>query len=164
MNSVSGLRDTDFESQPGFRVGLEAEFVLPFQNEKWSLLIEPTYQNFISEKETPGLTSKVNYNSIEVPFGVRHYMLLDEDSKLFLNGLIVVDFDINSKIDLSLQNVVTTLDIESGINFAVGFGYNYSNRYSAEVRYYTNRDLLTNYGPWASEYNNLSMIFGYTLF
>ncbi|WP_029035103.1 hypothetical protein [Salinimicrobium terrae] len=163
-NSESSARDTDFGSKIGFRIGLEAEFILPFHNDKWGILIEPTYQSFISEKEGIGLDSRVNYRSLEVPFGIRHYMFLSEVSKLFVNGLVVMDLDFNSTFEFTRQGALSSLDINPGTNLAVGFGYNYNNQYSAEIRYYTPRDLLTNYGPWASDYNTLSLIFGYTLF
>lgn len=32
-----------------FRFGLEAEFVMGFNNNKWAFLLEPTYQQFESE-------------------------------------------------------------------------------------------------------------------
>lgn len=162
-NSVSNLKDTDFGSKLGLRVGIEAEIILPFNNNKWGLIIEPTYQNFISKKETTDLTSEVNYASIEIPFGVRHYMFINQKSKLFINGLIIMDFNLNSKFDFKRQ-VESTLDIKSGSNLAFGFGYNYNEKYSIEFRYHSTRDLLTNYGPWSSKYNSLSLIFGYSIF
>jgi len=161
-NSVSNLKDTDFGSKLGVTVGIEAEIILPFNHEKWSLLIEPTYQSFNSKKETTGLTSEIDYKSIEVPIGLRYYMFINENSKLFINGFIVMAFNINSKFNFKRQ-YESTLDIKSGSNLAFGFGYNYNGKYSVEHRYHTPRDLLTNYGAWGSEYNSLSLIFGYSI-
>lgn len=160
-NMESWVRDTDFDNQLGFRIGVEAEFILPFKNDKWSLLVEPTYQNFVSKKQTGILTSEVDYHSIEVPLGVRHYMFLDENSRLFINGLVIMDLDLNSKFDFKRPN--STLDMKTGTNMALGLGYNY-NKYSAEFRYHTDRDVLMNYGGWDSSYSSLSLIFGYSLF
>ena len=162
-NSLSHLRDTNFGAKLGFSVGIEAEFILPFNNNKWALLIEPTYQSFNSKKETTDLTSEVDYKSIEVPFGLRHYMFINKKSKLFINGLVIMDFNLNSKFDLKRQ-FESTLDIKTGSNLALGLGYNYNEKYSVELRYYTPRDLLRNYGPWDSEYNSLSLLFGYSIF
>ena len=89
-NSLSHLRDTNFGTKLGFSVGIEAEFILPFNNNKWALLIEPTYQYFNTKKETPDLTSEINYSSIEIPIGVRHYMFINQKSKIFINGLIIM--------------------------------------------------------------------------
>ncbi len=162
-NSVSNLKNTDFGNKFGVRVGIEAEIILPFNNDKWALVMEPTYQNFILKKETTELTSEVDYKSIEIPFGVRHYLFINENSKLFINGFIIMDFDSNSKFDFKRQ-LESTLEIKSGSNFAFGFGYNYNEKYSVELRYHSSRDLLTNYGPWDSDYNSLSLLFGYSIF
>lgn len=160
--------DTDFDNQLGFRIGVEAEFLLPFKNDKWSVLVEPTYQYFVSRKEEGIFTSEVNYHSIEVPLGVRHYMVLDENSRLFINGLLITDFDLDSKFKFKRPNSTldktTGLDIKSGINLGLGLGYNYNRKFSAELRYHTDRDVLMNYGDWNSRYSSLSLIFGYSLF
>ncbi len=161
-NSISNLKDTDFGNKLGVRAGIEAEIILPFNNDKWALIIEPTYQNFKSKKETTELTSEVDYKSIEIPFGVRHYMFISENSKLFINGFIIMDFNLNSKFDFKRQ-WESTLDIKSGSNIGFGFGYNYNEKYSMELRYHSSRDLLTNYGPWDSEYNSFSILFGYSI-
>lgn len=162
-NSVSDLKDTDFGNKLGISLGIEAEIILPFNNDKWAIIIEPTYQNFKSKKETTELTSEVDYKSIEIPFGVRHIMFINENSKLFINGSIIMDFNLNSKFEFKRQ-WDSTLDIKSGSNFAFGFGYNYDEKYSAELRYHSSRDLLTNYSLWDSEYNSLSLLFGYSIF
>ena len=84
--------DTDFENRIGISFGLEAEFILPFHKNKWGLIVESTYRYFKSEqtKETsnvPGgiLVSKVDYKSVELPIGVRHYFYLNDKSKLYAN-------------------------------------------------------------------------------
>lgn len=161
-NMDSWIRDTDFNNQLGFRIGVEAEFILPFKNDKWSLLVEPTYQNYVSKKQTGILTSEVDYHSIEVPLGVRHYMFLNESSRLFINGLVIMDLDLNSKFNFKRPD--STLDMQTGTNLGLGLGYNYNEKYSAELRSHTDRNVLTNYGGWNSSYSSLSLIFGYSLF
>ena len=162
-NSESDTKNTDFGNKLGFRVGFEAEFILPFNNGKWAFIIEPTYQNFKSKKETTALTSEVDYKSIEVPFGVKHYMFLNKKSSLFIDGLIIMDLSLNSKFDFK-REFKSDLDIESGSNIALGFGYNYDRKFSVELRYHSSRDLLTNYQSWDSEYKTVSLLFGYTIF
>jgi hypothetical protein len=72
----------------------------------------------------------------------------------------VFDFSFNSEIDFESG---TDLEIEGNINFAVGFGYNYNNKYSLELRYSTNREILFDYPNLDSAYKNVSIIFGYTI-
>lgn len=164
-NRNSSSRNTDFGNEIGFRLGIEAEFILPFNKNKWAIIIEPTYQYFKSEKESTYRSFnrhvKSDYKSIELPVGVRHYFFLNESSKVFINGSFVYDISFNSVIDF---NYSKDLEINNGVNFAFGIGYKRNNKYSLELRYLTSRDVLNEYVSWDSQYKTLSVIFGYTLF
>lgn len=162
-NLATDSRDTDFGSQIGFRFGLEAEFILPFHNDKWGLLVEPMYQNFISTKETPGLKSEVTYHSVELPLGIRHYMFLNQSSKLFLNGMVVIDMSFESKFEFQ-REAISSLEIDPATDVAFGLGYKYNDRYSVELRYHIGRELLANYTAWNSNYSTVAVILGYTVF
>ncbi|GAA5097933.1 hypothetical protein GCM10023210_33490 [Chryseobacterium ginsengisoli] len=160
---------TKFDREAAFRIGLEAEFLLPFNKNKWAIFAEPTYQYYKTEKESIAYagqffeaksTRNVDYKSIEVPFGIRHYFFLNDKSKIFLNVAYVFDFQLNSNIQYDYQ----TLKINSGNNFAFGIGYKYNDKFSAEFRATTNRNLLQNYNNWTSNYQTMSLLLGYTLF
>lgn len=170
QNINSAERSTSFGSKTGLRIGIEFEYVLPYNKNKWSLILEPTYQQFISEKEILGISTPtasfddkitVDYTSIEVPIGIRHYMFLDNNSKLFINAAIIFDFASNSKFDFER---LPDLDINSNNNLVIGFGYKHSNKYSLEFRYAGSRNILSNQSAWNSDYKNIAVIFGYTLF
>lgn len=168
INPESTIYNMDFGNQLGFRIGLEAELIMPFHNNKWSLLVEPTYQYFTSTKEEGFYTSEVYYHSIEVPLGVRHYMFLNKNSSLFINGFFIIDYNLGSeytsKRPTSTLDKSTGLDMEAGSNLGVGLGYNYNKKYSAELRYHTDRNLKILYSNWYSSYSSLSLILGYSLF
>lgn len=77
---ILNSRSIDFRNKTGFGFGLEAEFILPFNKNKWAITIEPTYQSLKAEKTTETnlnnvsggvLITNVDYNSIEVPLGLR---------------------------------------------------------------------------------------------
>ncbi|WP_271393944.1 porin family protein [Aequorivita sinensis] len=161
QNSVSSSRDTDFDNEFGFRFGIEVEFIMPFNANKWSLIIEPTYQYFKSEKEIRNQTVIADYKSIEIPVGIRHCFFLSENSKIFINGSYILDLSSNSIIDFSSD---VDLEINTGNNLAFGMGYKYNDKYSLELRYQTSREILSDYIAWSSDYNTLSVIFGYSLF
>lgn len=161
QNSVSSYRDTDFDNEFEFRFGIEAEFIMPFNKNKWSLIIEPTYQYFKSEKEITNHSVKADYKSIEIPVGIRHYFFLNENSKIFINGSFIFDLSNNSIIDFSPG---ADLEIKTRNNLAFGIGYKYNDKYSLEFRYQTSRKILSDYIYWSSDYNTLSIIFGYSLF
>ncbi|SFN24225.1 hypothetical protein SAMN05421594_1772 [Chryseobacterium oleae] len=156
-------------SKTSFRIGLEAEYVLPFNKNKWALFIEPTYQYFKGEADvvvSPGtyfetqVKKTVDYKSIELPIGIRHYLFINDQSKIFINAAYVFDFSMNSTIN----NGFKTVDITSGSNAAFGVGYKYKNRYSAEFRITTARNLKRDQTIMNEKYTTSSLILGYTLF
>lgn len=171
-NTYDSSKNTDFGNKNGFGLGLEAEFILPFNNKKWSILIEPTYQNYKSEKSsnvhTPYdgiLTRVIDFNSIEVPFSVRHYFFFNENSKIFVNTSLVTNFKLNSSIKYYINNIsMYPIEISTRMNFAVGIGYKYNDRFSLEMRYQTKKEILGKYITWSSDYKTFSMIFGYSIF
>lgn len=171
-NSESSSRDTKFNSEVSFKIGLEAEFILPFNKNKWGIIVEPTYQSYKSKKTFQSsnllkdtLTTSVDYHSIELPIGLRHYFFLNNNSKLYINLLWVLDFSNNSSIKFQRKDgtIYSELDINSRSNIAFGMGYKYKNRYSLELRYHSNRELF-DYVYWDSKYSQLNLTFGYTLF
>ncbi|WP_431122274.1 outer membrane beta-barrel protein [Flagellimonas flava] len=157
-NQVNTFRNVDFGNKLGFRFGVEGEFFLPFNKSKWSIIVEPTYQQFKAEQESPN--SMVDYKSIEIPLGIRHYFFLSESSKLFINGSYVLDNVLDSKISYSSADV----EITKSTNLGFGFGYKKNDKYSLELRYHTSRNLLSSFAFYDSDFNTLSMIFGYSLF
>ncbi|MDD4372698.1 MAG: autotransporter outer membrane beta-barrel domain-containing protein [Bacteroidales bacterium] len=172
-NAIDDSKDTDFGNMMGFRFGIEAELILPFNKNKWSIIIEPTYQYFKSEqsKETSSfiggiLVSKVDYKSIELPIGVRHYFHLNNKSKLYANISYVIDFPSNSSIKFlrSDDTEISQEEISTGKSLALGIGYKYKETYSLEIRYYTKREVMKDHQFWNSNYNSLSIILGFTLF
>lgn len=165
QNSISRRRNTDFDNKLSFQLGFEAEFMLSFNRNKWSIIIEPTYQQYKSEKEITTETVTVDYESIELPIGVRHYFFLSEKSKVFLNGLYVLDFDLNSTINFVSNSTDNLLEITSSPNLAFGIGYKQNNKYSLEMRYQIpNRGILNQFTFWRSEYQVISFILGYSIF
>ncbi|RKS97533.1 outer membrane beta-barrel protein [Chryseobacterium defluvii] len=170
-NENFGVRNTDFDSELNFRIGIELEYIFPFNKNKWSAFVEPTYQSYKSSKEVSfdgGYTSiltatrSVEYSSIEVPVGIRHYFFLNDKSKFFVDFAYVLDFSSKkSQIDFEYDN---HLAISSGNNIALGAGYKYNDRFSAELRYLSPRSFLDDYVYWKSKYQTISLILGYTLF
>ena len=173
QSSTSDSRDTDFGNKVGVGFGLEAEFVLPFNKNKWAIAIEPTYQSFKSEKRSNVnnvsggvLIANVDYSSIEFPVGLRHYLFLSNNSKVFINASYIFDLSSKSSIEFTRNDGsnLDSIEIETRSNLAIGIGYKQNDRYSLEVRYQTNREILRNYLFWNSEYKTLSIVFGYSLF
>ncbi len=163
LTDVVRKYDMRFE-ETGFRIGAEMEFILPFNKNKWAIIIEPTYQYFKTEKEVPFQyisPVKVDYKSIEIPIGLRYYLFLNPKSKLFVNASAVYDLPMNSQISFPF---VPDVPITSRNNLAFGLGYKYNKKYSIEIRYQTGREILGDSEDWNSKYTTASILLGYTLF
>ena len=162
-NSVSNMRDTDFGYKVCLSFGLEAEFILPFNKNKWGILFEPTYQYFNSTSQNELGNATINFRSLEFPIGLRYYFFLDKNLTLFINGLYIPGLspDFNSTIVFN-SNYATPLELKTRRSLAIGGGIGYS-RFSAEIRYYLNKDILSDYGFWYTNYNRYSLLLRFNI-
>jgi len=151
----------DMDSEISFRIGAEAEFVLPFNKNKWSVIVEPVYQLYKTEKPFKNQSVNVDYKSIELSVGARYRMFLSDKSALSLSMSLLKDWDLDSEIKYERY---TPYDITTRVNFGFGIGYIYNNRYSLEVKYHTNREVLSDYIFKNTDYKKLSFVIGYRLF
>ncbi|MET3037447.1 tRNA modification GTPase [Chryseobacterium sp. NRRL B-14859] len=161
----------DFDNKAAFSIGLEVEAVLPFNKNKWAVFAEPTYQYYKSSKDfiinentdsEKKATRAIEYKSIEVPVGIRHYFFLNDKSKLFANAAVVFDIGMGNSVVTSEYD---PKKIKSSTNFAFGGGYKYNDKFILEFRVSTPRNLFTNSNTVGkSNYNSISLLLGYTLF
>ncbi len=151
-----------FNNNISYRIGVEAEFILPFNRNKWGIIFEPTYQYFNSEKKIYFYEMAIiKYGSLEFPIGVRYYFFINENLSIFLNGFYISNFCLNFNPTINYSDS-SPLDIKPSNCFAVGGGINYKS-ISIEMRYYTSKDLLNNYVSWSADYQRFSVIIGYKL-
>lgn len=170
-NSFETSKDTDFGNKTAWGMGLEAEFIFPFNRNKWSVAIEPTYQYYkgeiTSDTDTPydgKLTRKANLSFIEIPLSLRHYLFLNKNSKLFLDASFVINSDLNSSIKYTINDIpMEPVHLSLRHNAAIGIGYKQNDKYSLAIRYQTRREIIGFIG-WHSDYKTMSVIFGYTIF
>jgi hypothetical protein len=174
-NLDTGYRASNFGNKTSIGFGVELEYILPFNKNKWSISLEPTYQGYKSKttKDSGNLfdgqiISEVDFNAIELPITLRHYLFLNNNSKFFINASFVLDF--NSKESIIEYNradnttLFTPLSILTSRHFAFGIGYKISDKFGIELRHHVNREILGGYITTSSEYKTSSLIFGYTIF
>jgi hypothetical protein len=171
-NNGYPLNNTDFGNEISFRLGVEFEYILPFNKNKFALIFEPGYQYFSSEKEitytktltfseTTVVTS--DYSSVELPIGFRYYSFINDNSKLFFDAQIVIGIPLSKTIQAERPELIY-LETRTSNNLAFSVGYNYAKKYSVALQYQTNRNLFVAYNYWNSDYKSIALIFGYTLF
>ncbi len=175
---------TNYPSQFSTQFGLELEYVLPFFNNTVSVFTEPTYQSYSYKNmsqiiigydvsvpvPSTGETvttpifgteeTNINYSSIELPFGVRKYFLLNNSSKIFLNVGFNFSNTLNKEFRIKIENNETNIPIESRISYLMGFGYEFKNKISAEIRYVPNR-FINSDNQDSTTYSNFSLKLGY---
>lgn len=160
-NSLTNSHDVEFGRKPGFRIGCELEYILPYNKNKWGIFTEATLQFFRAKKQISTGQARAKYQSLEIPLGVRYYSFLKNQSRLFLDFAYAIDMQLSSEI---IFEPGTNLKIESRNNLYFGIGYSFiKEKAQVQLRYATNRHLLGGYYYWKSAYSNVSLIFGYNL-
>ena len=156
-------------------LGLEAELILPFNKNKWAVTLEPTYTSY--RKEVSGefssiigvtINTKSNFNFLNIPLGLRHYLFLkgNTSSKLFLNASLSYNFYQKAIISYSRVNNSKVGDSEfyrRMLNYNFGIGYKYKDKYIVELRYTPNHSSQNTSDEYL-EMSSTSIILGYTLF
>ncbi|GGG44644.1 hypothetical protein [Epilithonimonas arachidiradicis] len=170
-SSLGSNSTAKLPSKASFRFGVELEYLLPFNKNKWAVIFEPNYYSYKSEAKFFNDTYNgiIDYSVIELPIGIRHYMFLNNDSKIFINvqavpfkivgnkSLFTKEFvNINSKSEFSL-------DKTNQFYGTFGVGYSYRN-YMIEFRASTSNNLLNSYELWNSNFSNIAIVFGYQIF
>jgi len=152
-----------FKGNQSFRIGLEAELSIPFDKYKWGILFEPTYQSYKSDAASDGATATLTLNSLEFPIGLRYYIYINDNTRLYFNGFYISGLALNMNSTIMIPS--TTLgdksySVGSTGNAAIGGGLDYK-RFSLETRYYTNKDLFKGSRFESSENGRFSIILGY---
>lgn len=152
----------NFEKSLNFKFGVEAEFLLPYNNTKWAIIIEPTFQTYSTEEDTSsGIKFTFKYQSIEIPVGLRYRMFLNKENILYLNAFFVYDLSLQKELKYGNSKIeILTLP-----NILLGLGFKKGEKFTVEYRISTNRHFLTQPdGEFISKYSYSSLVLGYNLF
>lgn len=157
----------DFENQTSFSFGAEFEIVWPFDNQKWSTILSPSFRSYKDEQEifTSSLannTQTVNneFVSVELPVGVRRYFPINDSLNLFFDLSFV--FDITSKNDLIYSVSGDRSNSQIGSGFGLGTGINI-NRFDIHFMYKAPRNLLKGAFSLESKFNSTSVKVAYRI-
>lgn len=165
------IRSVDLGTKSGIRIAAELEYVLPFNKNKWAVFLEPGYQSFSAEtqleveSQIPSFMESLNveYSYIDVPFGVRHYMYLSENSSIFLNAAFVFAFDFGGTFNYT-NDTLNQRDpsINSSANLLFGLGYKYNQKFGIEARINTARNITRDEAFLNSAFSSAGVILSYT--
>ncbi len=157
------LEGHDFGSKSYMSFGIEAEYVLPYWNNSWSIIVEPTYNSFKKEEPHPDTVPvSAEWKYIQVAAGFRHYFFLNEHSKIFVNGGVnyaAISKSSVIKYPISIHSGFAYYPASNSITFGLGAGFNYR-KASLELRYNTQSN-PTAYSSVSFAYNNMALVARY---
>lgn len=147
--------NTGFDRKIGFGFGAEVELLLPFNNYKWGIFIEPTFSRYKSEQSIKyglnnTLTQKATFDSniIQVPIGAKYYFNDSTKSSFYIGaGLNITNvnedtiIDFENSADLYFSNFTYTFFGTLGYKFkkiAVEFRINSTNNAAPSNAYEIN--------------------------
>lgn len=160
-------QEGDFGNQIVPMFGVEGEFVLPFNQQKWAIFMGANYQSYQADPYTKGtFTFESQYRFIQFPIGLRHFFYLGKDSRLFLNVGYNFALDLDSEVKYKHVTQFTSSEGQAYINqsssFTAGAGFGYK-RFAVELRIETKHDILDK-EYWNAEYSSSGIILSYKLF
>ncbi len=123
----------------GQRVGLAGEFILPTNNNRWSIFAELSFLNLQMDQETPRGVFNIDYKSLEIAIGVRHNFFLNEKNRIYLNAALAAHSPLSSTFEIVDS---TTPQVDNSNTFVGGLGYRWAEKIGLEVRFSLERDLL----------------------
>jgi hypothetical protein len=170
-NSITSF-DFDFDKKMNFTFGGELEWILPINRNKWSLFFAPSYNSyensttvtytyvsgFYSETKTQKWEASFSY--LDLPFGFRYYMFINDKSKIFIEGSYIISSVLNSDIH---NDYNSQLKPEFANRMGLGIGYSFKNKFNVGLKY-NSANILGNYAFYNSNNRLTSLVFGYTLF
>lgn len=183
-NIATTERNVNFNSKTSISFGAELEYVMPFNNNAWSVFIDPSYISYDSttEQKDPIFSTRsriyiAKYNSIELPLGIRKYFFLNNKKKhkMLVNLGVAFDIPFNSffSYEEKSPNFLKTskTKFQPTPNFFFGAGYILNEKIKIELRYNTSKNLNQSgfdsevqYADWKESLNNTSFLISYNLF
>lgn len=157
------LTSHTFENKSYVAFGAEFEWIVPFWNNKWGVIVEPSFGHSYESDESNGTfnyTADLKY--FHIGAGFRHYFFLNDNSKIFLNATLNYD-GIAGKSQMAFtesNHVYEPLEFGgNSITPAMGAGFNFK-KFFLEFRYYPE----SNPSPYAGitySYTKSELIFRY---
>lgn len=163
--------DVVFKTKTAFRIGLEAEVILPFNKNKWAIVAEPFYYKFKNEATTINERYQLltDFDILDLQFAIRHYMFISQESKIFIDAGFVTNLYL-SKDSGIIYNSLKPGYISGGAAFdrnssyfSFGLGYNYKNKMSAQIKVSTAKEFYER-SNWDASISQISFILGYNIF
>ncbi len=146
-------------------LGLEYELILPFNKNKWAVILEPEFFYLSKEDEIEGSMweekVKYSYSALNINGGIRYSVFLNSNTSLFVGGAYSFSLFQKGKQELFDKFSRKSKDFVRSGNFIGSIGCRRGN-FLGEIRYRDNRQLL-DYVFQTVKISSVSVVLGYTL-
>ena len=168
----SETRDTRFTDLYSPNLNLEAEYILPYNKNKWSIFANSSYTSFKANEEMiytesilgPSSTQAfVEFQVFELSAGLRYYVFFNPQSKIYFNFALNHDIFFDGSTIYAEKAGLMDLEMRSRQNLSMGTGYKHKDRFLLELRWNINKELLADYMYYGCDYSSLSLMLGVTL-
>lgn len=160
----------DFGSSTTPVFGIEFEYIMPFNNNKWSLFADTRLASFDSESivespivlgtQLPSQKVVLDHASVDFSLGVRHYFFLGDSSKIFVNLSYAIEVSSDTTINFE-RGTDLNADLSVG-TYGLGVGYTYKDiRIEARVNG-TKNHFGKAFATGSSEYTSFMLTLGYS--
>ena len=151
-----------FDTDTFLKFGIELELILPYNNNKWGIIFEPTYQKYKTPgSPSPGSGFTLDYSSIEFPIGLRYNMFINSENRIWINGFLVLDLPLKNEFKFGVADVRTRM-IPNGV---FGIGYKFKNKISFESKFSSKRFFYSKGSQQnVAYYQYFSLGIGYTFY
>ena len=178
----SNFAEFPISNQTTFGIGLELEYMLPFNNKRWSIFTNPMYQYLQKDSatRTDGLfyafstsnvcTYTVDLSYIELPIGVRYFFVQSNNINAFVNvafGTNIVLSDASNLEFVDADIVVEERIISSSSNsfITIGGGVRINSKFDVYVNYYASKSIASGNSLQQNDLGgSINMGLGYKLF
>ena len=169
-NPFKSSLNLSFENKSSIILGAELEYNFPFSNKKWSVFIDPTlffYKSNVNRTITNVASDlySIDYKSLYIPIGIRHYLHLNNFNRLFLNTGVNHEFILKNELTYDYiinNNTYRILDykIEPINSLFFGIGYEFNKKFNIEFRYNKTKKLIDS-KILNSNFSNTTIKIGY---
>jgi len=172
-NDAASYLNFDFGGKLNGRLGVGIEYTLPFNKNKWGIVIESNYQSFKGEKQiydNPHYSryASIEFKSIDFGIGLKHYFFLSQ-SRIFIDAFFnsihgkCISFKLETGSSATSKYQLDADKFKIRPYGSLGAGFEYK-RFYTEVRYNFTANIFDRRPSYFSEYKKLSLVLGYKLF
>jgi hypothetical protein len=145
------------------RIGIEAEITLPFNRNKWAVILEPAYSQYSADYRDGNYHSTITYRSLETYAGPRYYFFLENNRRVFVDAALIIDLPLASKFTENIP--YNNYPFQFTIGGAAGVGFKANKRLGIQLRYTFRNPYRQSFSEGKnSNYQGFGIIFSYTIF